>query len=242
MKARDPIERNDLARRVNDASTAYSGYAYTRYVNNRLARPITHLLANTAIRPNTVTVVGSLITLMGCLTLFASQGYSQIVAGTALLLLGYMLDAVDGQLARVTQQTSKAGALLDHSLDGAKVAVVSLAIGTVYANLAASQVSLGSLMWPSVILAFSTVLHFTVTWQVDTMLKESRVYSGQPEPVSFSYLCRSLFDFGIFAMLPLLAIHPYSFTLSVQFYALANLGFSFGILFRAFRRLQAEER
>lgn len=67
---------------------------------------------------NTVTLVSGAITLAGILALMLWEPslLSGIVA-SALLCLGFAFDSADGQLARLTKQSSAAGEWLDHLVD-----------------------------------------------------------------------------------------------------------------------------
>ena len=56
-----------------------------------------------------------------------------------LLVLGYMLDSCDGQLARVSGKTSKFGEWLDHSLDIVKILNFNMVLG--YLLLSAAVLS-----------------------------------------------------------------------------------------------------
>jgi len=76
-------------------------------------RPIALLLARLGFTPNTVTVLGFLLTAAVAVVLAA--GYSQLAG---FLLIGTLaFDAVDGTLARLMGTASRFGAFLDSTLD-----------------------------------------------------------------------------------------------------------------------------
>ena len=83
-----------------------------------------------------------------------------MVAGAVLLYLGFVLDCVDGQLARYTRHFSAFGGWLDTMADRAKEYVV-------YAGLAAGADRIGlPYAWPLAIAAIvlQTVRHMTDAW------------------------------------------------------------------------------
>ena len=77
------------------------------------AKRAVRLCANRRISPNSVTVAGLLLMLAACWLFFIGW----FAAGLVLAWVMTFLDTVDGKLARVTVQSSKAGHLLDHGMD-----------------------------------------------------------------------------------------------------------------------------
>lgn len=69
--------------------------------------------------PNTVSFISLIVTLGGLSILVLQDDISFTVSFLSVLVLwfGYILDCVDGQLARVTKSGSKYGEWLDHTLD-----------------------------------------------------------------------------------------------------------------------------
>jgi phosphatidylglycerophosphate synthase len=75
--------------------------------------------------PNQVTAISAAATFVGLTAIALLEPHwwlGFIVCG--LLLLGYALDAADGQLARLTGGGTKSGEWLDHLVDATKVAVM----------------------------------------------------------------------------------------------------------------------
>src|SRR5688572_10034295 len=82
------------------------------------------MLRNTRVTPNQVSFLAIAIAAIGCAVMVAwRHGYGLITAGL-LLQLAYVVDCVDGQLARVKGQSSPVGALLDFMLDEVKAFLV----------------------------------------------------------------------------------------------------------------------
>ena len=77
------------------------------------AKRAVRLCANWRISPNSVTVAGLLLMLAACWLFYVGW----FAAGLLLAWIMTFLDTVDGKLARVTVQSSKAGHLLDHGMD-----------------------------------------------------------------------------------------------------------------------------
>src|SRR4051812_28530802 len=103
--------------------------AYSRFVNRKLGRffaAVAYVLGRT---PNQVTALSALCTFAGIATiaLFTPTVLTS-VASAGLLVLGYALDAADGQLARLRGGGSVAGEWLDHVVDAGKIATLHLAV------------------------------------------------------------------------------------------------------------------
>lgn len=89
------------------------GYLLTRYAYRPLSVPLASALARTPATPNQVTYASAALSFGGGLAF----GRRWNAPGAALTLLGSFTDCVDGDLARVTGRTSKAGSYLDHVFD-----------------------------------------------------------------------------------------------------------------------------
>ncbi|MEJ2670631.1 MAG: CDP-alcohol phosphatidyltransferase family protein [Deltaproteobacteria bacterium] len=102
----------------------------TRTVDRRISRRISPWLARWGIRPNWVTLMGTLIGLTGA-WLLSRATYEAHLAGTLMFLAAVIVDGVDGEVARLTLQESVFGHYLDICTDNlVHVAVfVGLALG-----------------------------------------------------------------------------------------------------------------
>jgi phosphatidylglycerophosphate synthase len=86
---------------------------FTRYLCRPLARPLTHLFVRLPFTPNMITVFSILVGWLGC-ALAAGASYGTHLAGLAVIVFGNgLLDAVDGEVARLRLQFSRAGDWLD---------------------------------------------------------------------------------------------------------------------------------
>lgn len=124
----DPQERNEArqavsavdgeAIRLRSAVKARDGF-FTTYCISPYSRYIARWCARRGLTPNQVTTA-SLITALiaaGCAATGTRAGF---VAAGLLLLLSFVLDCTDGQLARYSLQYSTLGAWLDATFDRAK--------------------------------------------------------------------------------------------------------------------------
>jgi phosphatidylglycerophosphate synthase len=102
---------------------------YSRWVNRPLGRVFAAAAATAGIGPNAVTLVSAAVTAGGVAILIAApRSVITGIAVAALLVLGFALDSADGQVARVTGSSSRAGEWLDHVVDTAKMVAVHGAV------------------------------------------------------------------------------------------------------------------
>lgn len=97
---------------------------------NYLTQPAVRLLAKTPITPNTLTWFGFLLT-VGAAVLITT---GNLVAAGLVVLFASFFDMLDGALARLTNQTTQFGAVLDSTLDRLAEAVLLLSILVLYAR------------------------------------------------------------------------------------------------------------
>ncbi len=107
--------------------------------------PIAQVLARWKVHPNTLTLLGCLLTI----------GVGGVIASGRLALGGWLvaivapIDALDGALARVTGRSSRFGAFLDSTLDRVSEAVLFLCLAAHYLWRGATT---------EVLLAFLTII------------------------------------------------------------------------------------
>ncbi len=120
----------DSLHRLHSAQKSSKGAPiYSLIVNRPLGRIFAAAAHQLRLQPNHVTMISAAFTLGGIVLLAilpATVPTAVIVA--AALVLGYALDAADGQLARLTGTGSLAGEWLDHVVDSAKIATLHLAV------------------------------------------------------------------------------------------------------------------
>jgi CDP-diacylglycerol---glycerol-3-phosphate 3-phosphatidyltransferase len=82
--------------------------------------PVVRLAQALRLTPNTITVIGLLLTVVAA----ALIGAGWLLVGAAVLTIGSLLDAVDGALARAQGGGTAFGSFLDSTLDRASEAIV----------------------------------------------------------------------------------------------------------------------
>jgi phosphatidylglycerophosphate synthase len=93
---------------------------WNTYVCRPLAAPIVSALERTPVTPDQVTLVSLCVGLAGSALLVAWPGYLGLVVSVVVLEAAYVLDCVDGMLARLRGTSSPAGHLLDFLMDEIK--------------------------------------------------------------------------------------------------------------------------
>lgn len=103
--------------------------AYSRHVNRPAGRVVAAWMNSHAMTPNQATVLSALLSGTGIaiLALVRPTWWSGILIA-ALLASGYVMDSVDGQLARLRGGGSKSGEWLDHTIDCFKTLTLHLAV------------------------------------------------------------------------------------------------------------------
>jgi phosphatidylglycerophosphate synthase len=121
--------RATLQRLSSAQKGAVGAPAYSRFVNRPLGRLLAALAYRGGLTPNAVTGISAAFTALGIAMLaLAPPSVPMGVAVAACLVLGYGLDAADGQLARLRGGGSPAGEWLDHMVDAVKASSLHLAV------------------------------------------------------------------------------------------------------------------
>jgi phosphatidylglycerophosphate synthase len=132
---------------------------FTTYAVSTWSPLVTKACARLRLTPTAVTGLSVVFAVAAALC-FWQASRSAMILGGVLLYLGFVLDCVDGQLARYTRVFSTFGGWLDTMADRAKEYAV-------YAGLAAGAERVGlPYAWPLAITAIllQTVRHMTDTW------------------------------------------------------------------------------
>jgi CDP-diacylglycerol--glycerol-3-phosphate 3-phosphatidyltransferase len=108
--------------------------------------PVVRLAIALRLTPNTITVIGLVITIVAAL--LVANG--QLLVGAAILTAGSLLDAVDGALARATDGGTPFGGFLDSTLDRVGDAAIFgglvLYFAGIHKNLLAAGLALACLI------------------------------------------------------------------------------------------------
>ncbi|SCL17233.1 DUF5941 domain-containing protein [Micromonospora inyonensis] len=132
---------------------------FTTYFVSSWSPYVTKACARLGLTPTGVTMISVFFAVVAAV-LFGAGGRPALVTGGVLLYLGFMLDCVDGQLARYTRDFSPWGGWLDTMADRAKEYVVYAGLG-----FGATHAGLGD-GWVLALAAMTlqTVRHHTDAW------------------------------------------------------------------------------
>ena len=215
----DETLRGTLERLAGAQKGAVGAPAYSRFVNRRLGRLFAALAFHAGLTPNAVTAISAVWTGSGIAVLALAPGsWMTGIAVAACLVLGYALDAADGQLARLRGGGSPAGEWLDHMVDVLKIASLHVAVlvGLYRSGAVPDVLLLVPLGFSvvSVVLFFATLLnealraeHGVATRSQPTGERPSVVRSLLVLPVDFGLLCCVFVLFGA----PTLFMSVYAF-------------------------------
>jgi CDP-alcohol phosphatidyltransferase len=101
---------------------------WTEWVSRPPAAVLVWALKGTPITPNQVSFVAIAVAAAGAAVLVAWTTWLGLIVAGLILQLAYVIDCVDGQLARVKQMSTPVGALLDFLLDEVKAFLVIAAV------------------------------------------------------------------------------------------------------------------
>jgi hypothetical protein len=121
--------RADLAALIAAQKPAYGTAAYSRLVNRPLARRVAAAVHQTGLTPNGATAISAGLSAVAlAMVALVGPSWPLGVAVAVLLALGYVMDSVDGQLARLRGGGSVAGEWLDHTVDCVKTCSLHLVV------------------------------------------------------------------------------------------------------------------
>lgn len=148
-------DRVRLAAAVKSDDGFFSTYAISSYSPH-----IVRLCARLQLTPNMVTSISMAVAVVAAVW-FAAGTRTGMVLGAVLLYLAFVLDCVDGQLARYTRRFSTLGAWLDATFDRAKEYVVYAGLAAGSTAAAATSPVHGGDVWRLAVaaLAVQTVRH-----------------------------------------------------------------------------------
>ena len=102
---------------------------WNRFVARPLAAVLLVPLQATRVTPNQVTLATLVVFAFGAAMLALCPGWRHLMIAVAILELSYVLDCVDGQLARLKGLSSPVGAHLDFLMDELKAFLLVAAVG-----------------------------------------------------------------------------------------------------------------
>lgn len=177
----------------------------------KLSIYIAYFSGSLGLSPNHLTSLSLLLVVLG-LALLVTVELSLIVVIVVfgIMAVAYLLDCADGQLARVTEQSSKFGAWYDHVSDATKIFLTHGAIG--WLLLTSTKIA-GEIHWCylAVLLNMSGTALYFFSWNYKVMLVGEEFIAkqsaeGEKVRVSNYRLLLQLTDYGLFLFLILLLI------------------------------------
>jgi phosphatidylglycerophosphate synthase len=216
---------------------------YSLVINRPLGRVFAAAAHQVGLTPNQVTVISAVFTFSGIVALAALEpGVATALLVTGALVLGYALDASDGQLARLRGGGSLSGEWLDHSIDSVKIATLHLAVlVTAYRNFEVPQ------WWLFVPLAFTAayVVHFSGMLLTDLLTRVRVAQTGTAAATAPPSRAMSVLklptDYGFLCLSFLLLAVPTAFTVIYTAFAVAMVGYTALVLPRWYGRLKRLE-
>lgn len=219
----------DALRRLQGAQKSSRGAPpYSLFVNRPLGRVFAALAYRIGLTPNQVTVISALFTYAGIAAI--ALGPSTPLTGlavAALLVLGYALDAADGQLARLRGGGSLVGEWLDHMIDSGKLVCLHLAVAIGFWR----TFDLPSSAWLLVPLVFcvTSCVHFFGMILVDLLARVERARRGETVAKRPANVAQTLLklptDYGVLCLSFLLLGWHNVFLALYTFLAVASTGY-----------------
>lgn len=124
-----PSYRATVAKLASAQKSSKGAPAYSRFINRRLGRYLAAAGYQFGLTPNMITAVSAIFSFAGIAVLALIRPAAWVgILVCLLLVIGYALDAADGQLARLRGGGSPAGEWLDHVVDCAKISALHLAV------------------------------------------------------------------------------------------------------------------
>ena len=217
-------------RRLKHAQKSGKGAPpYSLYVNRPLGRVFAAAAYQVGLTPNQVTLISGAFTFVGIgvVALGPATWPFGILVG-ALLMLGYALDAADGQLARLRGGGTLEGEWLDHMVDSAKIACLHLAVLVCFWR----TYDLPNPAWLLVPMVFcvASCVHFFGMILVDLMARVERARSGAPAPMlpanKIKTLLKMPMDYGVLCIAFFLLGWHLGFFVIYTFLAVGSTGYT----------------
>ena len=215
--------------------------AYSRFVNRKLGRLLAAAAYRLGMTPNAVTAVSAAFTFCG-IALLALVRPSWLLgfAIAACLVVGYALDAADGQLARLLRVGSKSGEWLDHMVDSTKASSLHLAVLISFYRF--TDLPRQALLVPILFAIVAAVMFFGMTLN-DQLRRQHLAQGGQPIGPTRTSSVRSLLvlptDYGLHCCIFIVFGAPTLFFWVYAVVFLGNIGFMLLASVKWFRDMRA---
>lgn len=156
-----------LSYRKQSQSLSYKEDLWSWYVLRRISIYITLLFCKLRLKPNTVSWMSVFFILLSGLSLVMATPMS-IVFAALFYNIGYLFDCVDGELARITKQTSSKGYYIDIIIQAAALPVFLSMVLTVLRksgllNVTTLEVTLVYVTFVAIIMALLVPIAYQLT-------------------------------------------------------------------------------
>lgn len=232
-----PETFSDSYRYLQNAQKSPNGAPiYSLLVNRPLGRVFAAAANQLGMTPNQVTVVSAVFSygaIIAIAVLPPTVATGIVIA--AALILGYALDAADGQLARLRGGGSLTGEWLDHMIDSGKITLLHLAV-----LVAGHRFFATGSIWLLVPIAFTviSVVHFFGMLLTEQLLRNSGAPARPQQGASVLMSAAKLpTDYGILCVVFVLWGWSQVFQVVYSLLALGTIVYTAAVLVVWYRRL-----
>lgn len=198
--------------------------AYSRLVNRPLGRRVAAVAHTHGMTPNQATAVSATLSALALVLLTTlSPGWLMACTVPTLLAAGYVMDSVDGQLARLRGGGTRSGEWLDHTVDCFKGSLLHLAVLVAWFRFPPVD-STAVLLVPIVFVVVDMVSFYGLT--VMPLLRASGARPPQPAAASAEHPLRKWLllptDYGAGCWTFVLLAWPPAFVAGYSFLLMTN--------------------
>lgn len=234
------VSFRDSLHRLRSAQKSSRGAPfYSVAINRPLGRFFAACAHQVGLTPNHVTLISAVFTYTGiALVALRRPDLATAVMVTLALVVGYALDAADGQLARLRGGGSLTGEWLDHVIDSGKLATLHLAV-----LIGAFRFSPLPRWWLLVPVVFGAayVVHFFGMLLTDLLIRVHSARTGtevvQGPASKVVALLKLPTDYGMLCLTFILLAWPVAFAVAYTVQAVAIVGYTALVLPRWYARL-----
>lgn len=212
--SRRPTVQENYARLRAAQKTSKGAPLYSLVINRPLGRIFAAVAHRLGLTPNQVTLISALFTFAGIgLVALIPPSLPMALTVTLALVLGYALDAADGQLARLRGGGTLTGEWLDHVIDSFKVATLHLAV--LISMFRFFELSDRWLLVP-ILFAAVYVIHFFGMLLTDLLTRNAMQRMGMQIQITengslFKAFLKLPTDYGLLCLSFLLLVHTPAF-------------------------------
>lgn len=215
--------------------------AYSRFINRWLGRIFASVIGYFKISPNTISFSSFILTIVTfiCFLILKEINFLESVLLELFLLIGFILDATDGQIARLLNKQSKKGEWFDHTLDAIKL---SLGHG-VAVFFIITHVDFDKFWYVVFLFIFSLAMGRYIGVILKTKLIDYKT-SERSSKKAGKGIIRSILllplDYGTFIAIFIFTYNPRIFFIAYTALGLISILYSVLLIFRSWRELSLD--